>query len=55
VSSGAVLHAALRHAERVERATMVLMFSDGAWKYLPARPWDAAQAGEARLDETHWW
>ncbi len=55
VSSGAVLYAALRIAERIERANIALMFSDGGWKYLPARPWDAARAGDANLDETHWW
>lgn len=55
VSSGAALHAALRVAERVEHANIVVMFSDGGWKYLPSRPWQAAEGGDARLDETHWW
>lgn len=55
VSSGAVLHAALRVAEPLEAAHVVVMFSDGGWKYLPARPWDAAQRGEEMLDEMHWW
>jgi cysteine synthase B len=55
VSSGATLHAALRVAEEMERGTIVVMFSDGGWKYLPARPWDAAEAGDERLDEVHWW
>jgi cysteine synthase B len=55
VSSGATLAAALRVAEQVERGNFVLMFSDGGWKYLPTRPWDAALAGSRRLDETHWW
>lgn len=56
VSAGAALHAARRAAERVTGpANIVVMFSDGAWKYLPARPWEAAQASDASLDETHWW
>lgn len=55
VSSGATLFAALRVAERMERGNIVMMFSDGGWKYLPSRPWDAARRGEACLDETHWW
>lgn len=55
VSSGAVLYAALRVAERVEKANIALLFSDGGWKYLPARPWEAAKAGDPDLDETHWW
>lgn len=55
VSSGATLHAALRVAEKMEAGNIVVMFSDGGWKYLPARPWDAAREGLASLDETHWW
>jgi len=55
VSAGAALHAARRVAERMERGNIVVMFSDGAWKYLPARPWEAAQHDDAELDETHWW
>ncbi|MFT4975101.1 MAG: cysteine synthase [Myxococcota bacterium] len=55
VSAGAALHAARRIAERMERGNIVVMFSDGAWKYLPARPWEAAQANSECLDETHWW
>ena len=55
VSSGATLHAALRVAEKMEAGNIVVMFSDGGWKYLPARPWDAAREGLASLDDTHWW
>lgn len=55
VSSGAALHAALRVAERMDEGNIVVMFSDGGWKYLPAHPWRDAQAGEAGLDEVHWW
>ena len=55
VSSGACLAVALRVAETMERGNIVVMFSDGGWKYLPARPWDVAQRGERALDETHWW
>lgn len=55
VSSGAALHAALRFAEKVEEANIVVMFADGGWKYLPARPWEAAAAGKPDLDEIHWW
>ena len=55
VSSGATLHAALRAAEGMEHGNIVVMFSDGGWKYLPARPWDAAGVGDAGLDEVHWW
>ncbi|MBI4307447.1 MAG: cysteine synthase family protein [Chloroflexi bacterium] len=55
VSSGACLAVALRVAEKMKRGNIVAMFSDGGWKYLPARPWDAALKGAAALDETHWW
>jgi [CysO sulfur-carrier protein]-thiocarboxylate-dependent cysteine synthase len=34
VSSGAVLHVALRLAEQVEQADVVLLVADGGWKYL---------------------
>lgn len=55
VSSGAVLHAALRVIERLDRGNVVMVFSDGGWKYLPGKPWDAALAGDPRLMDTHWW
>ncbi|MEE2751510.1 MAG: cysteine synthase family protein [Myxococcota bacterium] len=55
ISSGAALHAAIRYAERMERGNIVVIFSDGAWKYLPSRPWMAAEADDPSLDDTHWW
>jgi cysteine synthase len=55
ISAGATLHAALRVAGEMDQGNIVVMFSDGGWKYLPARPWDAARAGAEELDETHWW
>ena len=55
VSSGATLNVALRLAERIDKGNIVVMFSDGAWKYLPARPWDAAQQRPEEMDETIWW
>ena len=55
ISSGATLHAALRVAQNMDGGNIVVMFSDGGWKYLPARPWDAARIGIEDLDETHWW
>ncbi|MDA0733873.1 MAG: cysteine synthase family protein [Chloroflexi bacterium] len=55
ISSGATLYAALRVAKDMDEGNIVVMFSDGGWKYLPARPWDAAKAGTEDLDETHWW
>ena len=55
VSSGAKLTGAYRLAERMDSGNIVVMFSDGGWKYLPAQPWDAADQGDERLDEVHWW
>lgn len=56
VSSGAVLHAALRLAERMERGNIVCCFADGGWKYLPSylatfKPHDA----KASADDIAWW
>ncbi len=55
ISAGATLHAARKVAQRMESGNIVLIFSDGGWKYLPARPWEAAHAGDKRLDDMHWW
>jgi [CysO sulfur-carrier protein]-thiocarboxylate-dependent cysteine synthase len=49
VSSGAVLHVALRLAERREQAQIVVLVADGGWKYLSTGAYgadpDAAEAG----------
>ncbi|NUN13102.1 MAG: cysteine synthase family protein [Myxococcales bacterium] len=55
VSGGATLFGALKEAERMDRGNIVVMSSDSGWKYLPARPWDAAHAWDHELDEVHWW
>ncbi|MBI2912938.1 MAG: cysteine synthase family protein [Chloroflexi bacterium] len=57
VSSGAVLHAALRVAQRLPRADVVLLLADGGWKYLSTGLWtQPPPADEAEeLDETIWW
>ncbi len=55
ISAGAALHVALKEAERLEQGNIVVMFSDGGWKYLPAKPWEAARAGDPTLDDVHWW
>jgi [CysO sulfur-carrier protein]-thiocarboxylate-dependent cysteine synthase len=56
-SSGAVLHAALRWAQRIERATMVLVFADSGWKYLAMRPQQIAPdvSEDEELDDVLWW
>ncbi len=57
VSSGAVLHAALKVAQRLPRGDMVLVFADGGWKYLTTGLWTAPGEGgeEDELDDTIWW
>ena len=57
VSSGAVLHAALKVAQRLERGNVVLVFADSGWKYLGTDLWTSppeADEGE-ELDDTMWW
>jgi [CysO sulfur-carrier protein]-thiocarboxylate-dependent cysteine synthase len=52
-SSGAVMHAALKWAQRLERATMVLMFADSGWKYLGSPM--LTQGDTSDSDEILWW
>jgi cysteine synthase B len=56
VSSGAVLHAALRVARSLEQAEMVCLFADGGWKYLSLGVWTASldDARETLRDKV-WW
>jgi cysteine synthase len=55
VSSGAVVHVALRLAAELEEgAVVVTILPDGGWKYLSADFWDAADTEEA-MEYGHWW
>jgi len=56
-SSGAVMHAALKWAQRMESGTMVLVFADSGWKYLGAEPLHVAQSHteDEELDDVLWW
>ncbi len=57
VSSGAVLHAGLKVAQRLDRGNVVLVFADSGWKYLGTNLWTApldADEGED-LDDLFWW
>jgi len=56
VSSGAVLVAARRVAETMERGTIVLLLADGGWKYLSDGLWtrDLAEL-EADAETRNWW
>jgi cysteine synthase B len=57
LSSGAVMYAALRWAQRIDHGTIVLMFADAGWKYLttPAFVPDAEIEDEDALDDVLWW
>lgn len=61
ISSGAVLHAGMRLAGRMERGNIVLVFADGGWKYLGTDLWrdDAPEEhhdqAEDPLDDILWW
>jgi cysteine synthase B len=57
LSSGAVMYAALKWGQRMERGTIVVMFADAGWKYLttPAFDPDSAIEDDDALDDTLWW
>jgi cysteine synthase B len=54
VSSGAVVHAALRLAEELDEGVVVCVLADGGWKYLSAGFWDAEDVDEA-MERSVWW
>jgi cysteine synthase B len=54
VSSGAVVHAALRMADELDEGAIVCVLADGGWKYLSADFWDAADI-EPTMDRSVWW
>ncbi|MFN8507877.1 MAG: cysteine synthase family protein [Dehalococcoidia bacterium] len=61
ISSGAVLHAAMRAASRLKRGNIVMIFADAGWKYLGTDLWTAGDADPAidahedPLDDVLWW
>ena len=58
LSSGAVLHAALKWAQRVERANVVMLFADSGWKYLNSPAFQLESSLEDPddvFDEVLWW
>ena len=57
ISSGAVLHAALKVAQRLDSGNVVLLFADSGWKYLGTNLWTSPpKPGEGEeLDDTIWW
>ena len=56
LSSGAILHAGLKWAERIDEGTIVLLLCDGGWKYLSTRAWEGTvDEAVARLTGTTFW
>jgi cysteine synthase B len=54
VSSGAVIHAALRLAGELEEGVVVCVLADGGWKYLSADFWTADDV-EGAMERSVWW
>ncbi len=54
VSSGAVLHAALRVARELDEGVVVCVLADAGWKYLSAGFWEADDVGAA-MERSVWW
>ena len=54
VSSGAVIHAALRLADELDDGVVVCVLADGGWKYLSAGFWDADDI-EGAMERSVWW
>lgn len=57
VSSGAVLHGAMKAIERLPRGNVVLLFADSGWKYTTTEMWTSPPEVHAdeELDEVIWW
>ena len=56
ISSGAVVHAARRVAERLDQADVVCLLADGGWKYLSTHAWAPdLEVAEKQVEETLWW
>ena len=54
VSSGAVVHAALRLADELDEGVVVCVLADGGWKYLSADFWDTTDV-EGSMGRSVWW
>jgi cysteine synthase len=54
VSSGAVIHAALRVADELDEGVVVCVLADGGWKYLSAEFWESADV-ETAMERSVWW
>jgi [CysO sulfur-carrier protein]-thiocarboxylate-dependent cysteine synthase len=56
ISSGAVLHAALRVASGLEQGELVCLFADGGWKYLSLGVWSRSlEDAQDTVRNKVWW
>ncbi|MEK7248193.1 MAG: cysteine synthase family protein [Chloroflexota bacterium] len=57
VSSGAVLHGAMKAIERLPRGNVVLLFADSGWKYITTQMWTSSPKvhSDEDLDDVIWW
>jgi cysteine synthase len=56
ISSGAVLHTAVRIAAELDAGEIVCLLPDGGWKYLSTEAWSAElEAAEKQVAESLWW
>jgi|CXWL01.1.fsa_nt_gi cysteine synthase B len=59
VSAGAVLHAGLKFAQRLDKGNIVMIFADSGWKYLETNLWSrelpAEEEAEEAMDDIIWW
>jgi [CysO sulfur-carrier protein]-thiocarboxylate-dependent cysteine synthase len=56
LSSGAVIHAARRVADRLETGDVVCLLADGGWKYLSTHAWNKeVDQAERNVERTLWW
>jgi [CysO sulfur-carrier protein]-thiocarboxylate-dependent cysteine synthase len=56
ISSGAVLHAAVRVARPLEHGEIVCLFADGGWKYLSLGVWSKSiETAQDAVRDKVWW
>jgi cysteine synthase B len=56
VSSGGVLHGAMKVVSRLRRGNVVLLFADSGWKYLDTNLWTTRlHPAPEDLDDVMWW
>lgn len=56
ISSGSVIHAARRVAQRMESGKIVALLADGGWKYLSTGLWTSnVEDDDEGLDDKIWW